>query len=229
VWTLKVSGGEAKQVTDRTGQIAGADGQPQNISSFGSDGHGNLYAVTLGGTIFHLDPTRLSGDVADRLRGGAGDDHLYGGPGDDHLKGGSGDDELFGGFGDDTLKASGGKDVLAGGAGNDTLVGGTGKDVFVFATPLEASTNVDSIVDFTVEHDLIQLKQVAFPGLAEGALPGSAFVAGAAAHDGDDRIVYNPSTGNLFFDPDGNGPEAAIRFAHLAAGLALSSGDFLVG
>ena len=78
-------------------------------------------------------------------------------------------------------------------------------------------------------NDLIRLKQVAFPGLAEGGLPVGAFVAAAVAHDADDRIVYNPSTGNLFFDPDGSGPAGAIRFAHLAPGLALSSGDFLVG
>jgi serralysin len=46
----------------------------------------------------------------------------------------------------------------------------------------------------------------------------------AASH----RIVYNPTSGVLFYDSDGSGPAAPVRFARLPAGLALTSNDFLV-
>ena len=56
----------------------------------------------------------------------------------------------------------------------------------------------------------------------------SAFDAGAAAHDASDRIIYNSSNGNLYYDADGSGPTAAILFAHVAEGTPLTSADFVI-
>jgi len=57
---------------------------------------------------------------------------------------------IAGGTASDNLTglASAGNDWISGDLGNDTLTGGGGQDAFVFATALNASTNVDTITDF---------------------------------------------------------------------------------
>ena len=63
---------------------------------------------------------------------------------------------------------------------------------------------------------------------ATGTLAESAFYAGAAAHDASDRIIYNKATGALSYDADGKGGTAAVQFATLGSGLALTHADFMV-
>ena len=46
--------------------------------------------------------------------------------------------------------------------------------------------------------------------------------------DGNDRLLYNQVTGQLFFDADGNGAGAAFLFATLGAGTVLAASDFVV-
>ena len=133
---------------------------------------------------------------------------------------------LHGWSGDDVLKGAGGADKLNGGWGNDILKGGTGADRFVF-DKAPGPTNVDSILDFERGLDKILLENKVFAGLAAGALPGGAFAIGSAADSGD-RIVYDPATGALFFDPDGSGAAAAVQFALLETKPLLAASDFLV-
>ena len=54
------------------------------------------------------------------------------------------------------------------------------------------------------------------------------FVVGESAVDADDFMIYSFSTGALSYDIDGNGPTAAVQFAQLPVGLALTWKDFLV-
>ena len=62
-----------------------------------------------------------------------------------------------------------------------------------------------------------------------GALNASAFVdRHAPRSDADDRIIYDSTTGKLFYDADGNGAGAAVQFATLSTGLALTASDFMV-
>ncbi|MGH6769937.1 MAG: PQQ-dependent sugar dehydrogenase [Xanthobacteraceae bacterium] len=405
IWTLKVVNGEATSIIQRTEQFTSS---ADLVSSFGVDGAGNLYLVSLLGDIYRIDPSSLAGDVGDRLLGGAGDDRIFGGAGPDSLFGGTDNDQLSGGFGndrldgqsgidtmrggqgndtylvntaldvviesrgagidriiatsgfklgsgvenltlvgdadssgtgnglanlitgngaanvlignsgDDTIRGGNGKDrldgdagndhldggnnvdimrggagndtyvansvadraiessgagtdrvistatfmlgsnvenlaltgtagirgignsldnlitgnnaanLLNGGAGDDTLVGRSGNDTFAFNTALNAATNVDRVTDFSVVGDTIQLENAVFRGLVAGTLASSAFFRGAAAHDTDDRVIYNSANGALLFDADGSGAGAAIQFAVLTRGLALTNADFMV-
>jgi hypothetical protein len=61
-----------------------------------------------------------------------------------------------------------------------------------------------------------------------GTLDANAFVAGTAAADAGDRIVYDHSTGNLFYDSDGTGVQSQTLFATLATKPVLNSGEFQV-
>jgi serralysin len=127
------------------------------------------------------------------------------------------------------LSGSDGNDTLNGAAGNDVLDGGIGQDTFVFNTALHPTANVDSVSDFRVVDDTIQLENAIFAKLTTtGALAATAFFTGAAAHDADDRIIYNNATGALIYDSNGNLAGGATQFATLALNLGLSSADFVV-
>jgi Ca2+-binding RTX toxin-like protein len=120
-----------------------------------------------------------------------------------------------------------GANILNGGAGGDYLLGFGGADCFAFTTAL-GSGNIDVLADFSVADDIILLENAVFTGLSNGALPASAFAAGTAASDADDRIVYNSATGQIFFDADGNGAGAQVLFATVNAGTILTASDFMV-
>ena len=115
-------------------------------------------------------------------------------------------------------------DQLNGGDGNDNLNGGNGAD------SLNGIDNVDSFQDFKVADDVFNIDNAVFAGggLPHGVLAAGRFVTGPVAVDATDRIIYNSATGALFYDPDGTGTLGQVRFAAVAAGLALTSADFLV-
>ncbi|ASF48541.1 M10 family metallopeptidase C-terminal domain-containing protein [Methylovulum psychrotolerans] len=120
------------------------------------------------------------------------------------------------------------KQDAAGGLGNDTLTGGAGSDVFRFNTAPSAG-NTDTVLDFTVADDTIQLENAVFTQLtATGVLNAAEFKIGAAAADANDFIIYNAGTGALSYDADGNGAGAAVQIAILGVGLALTNADFVV-
>jgi VCBS repeat-containing protein len=120
-----------------------------------------------------------------------------------------------------------GANVLDGKAGADVLVGLGGQDSFAFTTALGGG-NVDTVNGFVAADDTIRLENAVFTGLAAGALAAGAFNTGPAATQADDRVIYNSATGALLFDVDGVGGAAAVQFATLSGGLALTSADFLV-
>ena len=126
------------------------------------------------------------------------------------------------------VRGNNGANVLNGGDGNDELAGLGGADTFLFNTALNAAFNVDVIGDFNIADDTIQLENAVFVGLTAGTLAANQLVIGAAAQDADDRVIYDANTGALSFDSDGAGGAAAIRFADIGLGLALTNQDFLV-
>ncbi len=215
------------------------DGGNQNDGLNGGEGADTLYGR-------QGDDTLAGDGGADNVYGGDGIDILGGGDGDDLLDGGNGDDTLVGGNNVDTLYGRQNNDNLSGGAGNDFLYGGdgidrlnggdgadlldggNGADTYVFATVLGGG-NIDVVTGFNVADDTMELSTAIFTGIGIGVLGANAFVIGAAALDGDDRIIYDTATGALYYDADGNGAGAAVQFATLATGLALTANDFLGG
>lgn len=112
-------------------------------------------------------------------------------------------------------------DTLDGRGGLDTLTGGDGADHFVFGTP-GASNNRDTITDFTNGTDVLQFSKAVFVAIAGsiGTLSANQFWSGAgvtAGHDADDRIVYNTTTGVLYYDIDGSGSSTAVQIALIGA------------
>ncbi|MGE0749661.1 MAG: calcium-binding protein, partial [Variibacter sp.] len=127
------------------------------------------------------------------------------------------------------LVGNAGANTLNGGAGNDALYGFGGADNFLFNTALNASTNVDRIMDYNVAADTIQLAKSVFAAFAAtGTINANAFFIGSAAHDADDRIIYNATTGALLYDDDGTGAHAAVQFATLTTHPAITNADFVV-
>ena len=137
------------------------------------------------------------------------------------------DNSIIGNTAANVIDGSGGDDTIDGGLGADTITGGNGLDIFRFTTALGGG-NIDKINDFSVVNDTIQLDDAVFTTLAPGTLTAAAFHIGTAAADASDRIIYNSATGALFYDADGVGGVAAVQFATLTAGLALTINDFFV-
>lgn len=120
--------GSAWVATNRTTQLVpDVPTAITNIASFGEDGAGNLYVVSLtAGDVFRLTPVVASADQADVLRGGDGDDMLFGGSGADQLIGGAGDDTMLGGLGNDSYRVDAGDLVVeTANQGTDTVLATT--------------------------------------------------------------------------------------------------------
>lgn len=123
------------------------------------------------------------------------------------------------------LNGGGGNDTLDGKLGANRLTGGAGNDFFKFTT----KGHIDTIPDYNVANDTIQLDNAVFPALgAVGTLPAVQFRVGAKALDANDHIIFNKTTGALLYDADGNGAAAAQQIAMLSAGLAMTNADVVV-
>lgn len=231
--------GDDRYTVDRNGDVVLED------ENEGEDTvNSSLFTYTLGDNLENLNlvgPTarrgngngednEINGNFRDNiLRGFGGNDELNGEFGDDELHGGNGNDALNGGRGADDLFGGAGADTLNGGRGNDSLTGGVGGgvDTFVFNTALGAG-NVDRIEDFSSAFDQIAIDNAVFTGLVLGPLAAGEFRLGANAADANDHILYQSSTGNLFFDQDGTGAIGKVLFAQLDAGTVINAGDFTV-
>ncbi|MEF8756312.1 MAG: Ig-like domain-containing protein [Accumulibacter sp.] len=205
-------------------------------------------AASLGGNA--LANLLYAGAGANVLDGGSGNDtasYLYGASSGVSVSlavagaqttGGSGSDtltgieNLVGSAYSDTLSGDGGANLLSGGNGNDTLSGGLGADTFRFDMLPNAATNRDTISDFNVLDDTIELENAIFTALlSPGTLAAGSFRSGAGlttAADADDYLIYDSTSGALYYDANGNAGAGPVQIATLASGLALSHLDFLV-
>ncbi|HTV68211.1 MAG TPA: hypothetical protein VMF90_06705 [Rhizobiaceae bacterium] len=81
--------------------------------------------------------------------------------------------------------------------------------------------------DFNVGNDTIELHHLAFTKIgAVGAFKASAFKLSTQVKDADDRIIYNKTTGGVFYDRDGSGAAAPVLFVTLLNRPIVTAADF---
>jgi Ca2+-binding RTX toxin-like protein len=214
-----LSGGDGADVLD------GGSGRDWVTYLSSPEGLGVVFNLAGGGTAGHA-----AGDTyvsIENAQGSNSHDTLTGTDAGNELRGMNGADLLTGREGNDTLNGAQGQDTLHGGKDSDLLTGGDSEDVFVFAG---AGTlqSIDTITDFEVNFDEIQLSAAIFRKMGPlGALNAERFALGSAT-EADDRIIYDPTTGALFYDADGKKAGLAVQFALLDTDLALTADDFVI-
>jgi Ca2+-binding RTX toxin-like protein len=140
---------------------------------------------------------------------------------------------LHGNAGANVLQALGGNDWVDGAFGNDTLSGGAGFDRFAF-TVTPGSANADVITDFATGANRIVLDGAVHTNIGANGVfrPGDArFFAGPGANSGQDpsdRVIYNSTSGELWYDGDGSGAGAALLIASLQGVPSLAATDIEV-
>ena len=193
-----INGGSGRDIVDFSGAQSAVTGSLTGLSGGGAGGAGSVTMSAVDGII--------GGAFNDNLRGNGGSNQL-----------------LEGGAGNDTLDSV---------AGTDTLTGGAGADRFIAARP--GVTDADLITDFVSGADRLVLNPTLHAGVgSSGDFTGGDerfhSAAGATtALEADDRVIYNLSTGELYYDPDGTGAAAAQLMATLQGAPALVSTDFTV-
>jgi Ca2+-binding RTX toxin-like protein len=168
---------------------------------------------------------------ADVINGQGGNDTINGRSGNDLLRGGTGDDVLIGGAGNDTL---------TGNAGNDVLIGGKGADSFFYNTFADFTTTdigEDLITDFKhSEGDKIVLSQRTFgtitsnQGIGLSNASDFTIVTTNIESTSSAPLVYNSSTGQLFYNPNGtaSGFGDGGLITQLTANSILTATDFVI-
>lgn len=147
-----------------------------------------------------------------------------------NLVGNAADNQLSGNAAANTIAGGAGDDTLNGGNGNDILSGGAGDDHFVFSTKPSASGNKDKITDFASGSDEIWLSAAIYTKLTAtaGGLDAGNFIDGSRALNAGQHVIFDHTTGVLYYDPDGSGQAAAVQFATLTGVASLQYTDFHV-
>lgn len=132
------------------------------------------------------------------------------------IQGNSRDNDLHGTNGRDTITGGAGDDTINGGLGRDVLIGGGDADLFVF----DNLENRDEIRDFSGNQgDRIGLDADIFSALG---------LAGDPVDFGSEYLYYASGSGDLFYDADGAGGNAAVAFCNIGSGHNLNDGDFVL-
>ena len=235
---------ENLQLPEGSGGLAGAGAGDANTLT--GNGAGNRLDGGAGNDTLY----GLGGD--DVLIGGTGDDLLDGGRGADRMEGGAGNDRYVvgnvldlviegPGNGTDSVEVhlaayalpenvenavgDGHANTLVGNALANRLTGGGGADRFVFERAPVAGV-WDTVTDFVSGEDSLVLAGGWTGYLGTDFLRAGPGVTAAAA--ATDRLIYDSSTGSLYYDPDGTGAQAAIRLAVLEGHPGLGQGDISI-
>lgn len=203
-----------------------------NDSLFGGDGNDTISGGAGNDTIYGEagDDTITTtsgadwvygGDGNDKLTGSKDSDHIEGDSGNDIIVGAAGNDALWGSAGNDSINGGAGIDHIWGGAGNDTLTGGADKDRFHFGqSGALGASNLDTITDF--KNDEIYLYRDTFVNTNFASVK---LLAEASAGAG---LIYEQSSGTLYYDHDGAGSgEQAVAFVLLTGKPSLSTANLL--
>lgn len=180
------------------------------------------YVLSPGAEVEVLRARAANGTTAMNLTGSDTDNTVTGNAGANLLRG-------LGGF--DLLQGLAGDDTLSGGTALNQLTGGAGLDVFLFDTTPVSFVDASTITDFSPLDDTIQLSRAIFPALPLGTLAAGALADGFANVVAETRIIYASPTmagRQLWYDPDGSGPAAAVQFATLVANPSITAADIVV-
>ncbi|GLZ87449.1 mannuronan epimerase [Metapseudomonas resinovorans] len=186
------------------------------IKDYDADASGNRFELILSGNL--TGTLTASHFIFNRvITGTSASDSLLGSDSVDTLLGLAGNDSLSGGAGDDKLD---------GGAGRDSLYGGAGADTFRYSNLLDSYrdydtggiTASDTIYDFTVGVDKIDVSGLGFLGLGDG-------------HNGTLYITLNAARDKTYIksaeaDADDNRFEIALNGNYLNT---LTASDFVFG
>ena len=142
--------------------------------------------------------------------------------------------DVIAGQNNTTIFVNGGDndDELYGGSGSDTLTGGDGNDNFRLFSPTEG---VDTIFDFSKvggNTDKIYLDDAGFTAIGP-SLDDAEFLSGAGvttATTSTQRIIYDASSGALYYDADGSSAGAAVQILNLGVKTHpnLTASDFQI-
>jgi hypothetical protein len=223
-----VTAGGISQIRDQAGGMHNRTQNHQRLH-FGLAQFPHVSAVEVRWSLGMEQTLRgLSADHILRIRegvGAVGNDTIIGTNRAEFLQGNSGNDTLMGQGGRDTLLGNTGDDTLVAGSGTDWLTGGAGDDHFILAS------NVDTIVtDFKglAAKDHLSINIEGHSDLPAGLLAKDQFMLGVGALDHRDRFIYNPSTGDLFYDADGLGGVAQSRIARFTNLPTLTFSDLRI-
>jgi hypothetical protein len=235
-WVIGSAGNDKISGGDGADLLAGLAGNDRLDGGSGIDTA--YYARSGAGVAVSLGAGTASGEGRDTLVlienviGSNFVDVIRGSTGKNRLEGGDGDDRLYGLAGSDTLLGGAGNDRLFGGDGQDILTGGAGKDIFIFDS---VPAFRDTISDFSkAAGEKIQLSKSVFTAFTYTGTPKSddfhAAAGATAAEDASDRIVYNKTSGILYYDADGVGGVAPVEIAMIGVKTHadLAASDFMI-
>lgn len=98
--------------------------------------------------------------------------------------------------------------------------------MFIFASAA-VDANADRIADFVRGQDKIGLENTIFTALGP-TIEASELRVGTAAVDANDFLIFQGTTGRLFYDPDANGGGGARLVAKLTGITTLAVSDFVL-
>lgn len=185
------------------------------------------------------DITAVGGSAVNKITTGAGDDTITGGAKADTIVAGAGDDTINGGAGNDNIDGGAGDDVITGGAGADTLKGDTGEDTFVYTAQTDSTyVNFDTISDFTLADDVIDLSALNLAGSTDSVVAGTTtnttigqFAGGVTGFfDGDAVATFTEGAVTyVMADVDGNGnfDASSDLVIKLTGALAITEDHFV--
>jgi trimeric autotransporter adhesin len=124
--------------------------------------------------------------------------------------------------GADSLNGLDGDDIITGRSGADILQGGNGADQFRYDG---GEAGMDRILDFVSGTDKIALSTAGFTPTATVDFISATGIGTPTSTNA--TIIYDSSTGIVYYDDDGSGASAAIALAQLNAGQSFAASDFI--
>ena len=136
--------------------------------------------------------------------------------------------DILGTDGRDDLVGTSKADTIDGGKGHDRLTGDDGSDTFVLRHV--GRSDADVITDFKHGTDKLALDHARMTSLRAtgGEIDPTQFTTGSHAHDASDHVLYDRSSGRLFYDPDGPGGAPVTLIATLDNHAKLDAHDLLI-